>query len=116
MFDDYAADFQAHLVQHLGYQAHETLVRPLLESGRNFEAVLDLGCGTGLCGALMRPLASAIDGVDVSSAMLEQARAGTRLDPTHAGHRSPGDDARRRIRLDSGRARFEPGGGSVCPG
>jgi len=76
LFDDYAADFQAHLVQHLGYQAHETLVRPLLESGRNFEAVLDLGCGTGLCGALMRPLASAIDGVDVSSAMLEQARAG----------------------------------------
>lgn len=76
LFDDYAADFQSHLVEQLGYQAHETLVRPLLDSGKHFEAVLDLGCGTGLCGALMRPVAAAIDGVDVSSAMLEQARAG----------------------------------------
>ena len=85
LFDDYAADFQSHLVQHLGYQAHETLVRPLLDSGRRFEAVLDLGCGTGLCGALMRPVATAIDGVDLSSAMLEQARAGgTYRDLAHA--------------------------------
>ena len=36
--------------------------------------MLDLGCGTGLCGPLIAPQADAIDGVDVSSAMLEQAR------------------------------------------
>lgn len=85
LFDDYAADFQSHLVQQLGYQAHETLVRPLLASGRSFEAVLDLGCGTGLCGALMQAAAKAIDGVDVSAAMLEQARTGGAYsDLTHA--------------------------------
>jgi predicted TPR repeat methyltransferase len=76
LFDDYAADFQSHLVEQLGYQAHETLVRPLLARGGDYEAVLDLGCGTGLCGALIGPVANAIDGVDVSSAMLDQARAG----------------------------------------
>ena len=36
--------------------------------------MLDLGCGTGLCGPLIAPQADAIDGVDISAAMLEQAR------------------------------------------
>jgi predicted TPR repeat methyltransferase len=74
LFDDYAPDFQAHLVDLLRYQAHESLVRPLLDAGRCYATVLDLGCGSGLCGSLIRPLADSIDGVDVSSAMLEQAR------------------------------------------
>ncbi|KAB2637751.1 MAG: tetratricopeptide repeat protein [Verrucomicrobia bacterium] len=37
--------------------------------------VLDIGCGTGLAGALVRPLARRLDGVDLSPAMLEKARA-----------------------------------------
>lgn len=37
--------------------------------------VLDLGCGTGLVGALVRPLAGRLDGIDISPAMLERARA-----------------------------------------
>lgn len=85
LFDDYAADFQTHLVQQLGYQAHETLLRPLLNEGRRFYAVLDIGCGTGLCGTLIQPLSQALDGVDVSSAMLAQARAtGVYRDLAHA--------------------------------
>jgi len=36
--------------------------------------ILDIGCGTGLVGALVRPLASRLDGVDISPAMLEKAR------------------------------------------
>ena len=36
--------------------------------------ILDIGCGTGLVGAQVRPLASRLDGVDLSSAMLEKAR------------------------------------------
>lgn len=74
LFDDYAGDFQAHLVEKLQYQAHESLVRPLLQAGRRYPVVLDLGCGSGLCGQLIQPLAGAIDGVDVSKAMLEHAR------------------------------------------
>lgn len=37
--------------------------------------ILDIGCGTGLVGALVRPQARRLDGVDLSSAMLEKARA-----------------------------------------
>lgn len=74
LFDDYAAEYEAHLLDQLRYEAHESLIRPLLNSGRRFRAVLDLGCGTGLCGALIHPLADLIDGVDVSAAMLEEAR------------------------------------------
>jgi len=36
--------------------------------------ILDIGCGTGLDGALVRPLAVRLDGVDLSPAMLEKAR------------------------------------------
>jgi predicted TPR repeat methyltransferase len=74
LFDEYAADFQEHVVGQLRYQAPERLLRPLIEAGRRYRSVLDLGCGSGLCGRLVRPIADAIDGVDVSAAMLEQAR------------------------------------------
>lgn len=75
LFDDYADDFQHHLVHQLKYQAHETLLAPLRVGGRRYPLVLDLGCGTGLCGQLIRPHADAVDGVDLAKAMVEQARA-----------------------------------------
>ena len=75
LFDQYAVDFESHLVDQLQYRGHEWLVRPLVESGRRWRAVLDLGCGTGLCGPLLARHAEAIDGVDLSAAMLARARA-----------------------------------------
>jgi predicted TPR repeat methyltransferase len=36
--------------------------------------ILDIGCGTGLAGALVHPLPRRLDGVDLSPAMLEKAR------------------------------------------
>jgi predicted TPR repeat methyltransferase len=42
-------------------------------------AILDIGCGTGLVGALVRPMihsgAGRLDGIDISAAMLEKAKA-----------------------------------------
>lgn len=75
LFDQYADAFEQHLVQDLQYRAHETLLQPLLDGRRRFEHVLDLGCGTGLCGRLIRGCAQTLDGVDLSLAMVEQARA-----------------------------------------
>ena len=76
LFDDYAHDFDAHLVGVLGYQAHRQLVSALSELHPGpFDAALDLGCGTGLCGPLLRPLARRLEGVDLSQAMLERAAA-----------------------------------------
>lgn len=37
--------------------------------------ILDIGCGTGLVGEAVRDLAARLDGVDLSSAMLEKAKA-----------------------------------------
>lgn len=76
LFDDYADGFDRHLVDVLGYRGHRQLVAPLAGlQPDGFGAALDLGCGTGLCGPLLRPLARRLDGVDLSPAMLERAAA-----------------------------------------
>jgi predicted TPR repeat methyltransferase len=76
LFDDYAAEFDAHL-QALGYRAPATLERELQAAvgPRRFPHALDLGCGTGLCGHWMKARADQLCGVDLSAAMLDQARA-----------------------------------------
>lgn len=88
LFDDYAADFQQHVVGQLRYEGYERLLRPLqgqAGTAKTFRRALDLGCGTGLCAPLLRPLADAVDGVDISRAMLDQARRlGIYRELTHA--------------------------------
>ncbi|MFY3385752.1 tetratricopeptide repeat protein [Paracidovorax sp. MALMAid1276] len=76
LFDQYAEDFEDHLVGELRYQGHRVLVEQLPAACPPwFEQVLDLGCGTGLCGPHIRPRAGALWGVDLSAAMLGKARA-----------------------------------------
>jgi predicted TPR repeat methyltransferase len=85
LFDQYANDFEAHLVGQLGYQGHRVLLEQLpVPPGTRFERVWDLGCGTGLCGQLIRPHAVHLSGVDLSSAMLDKARALGVYDKLHA--------------------------------
>lgn len=79
LFDDYAETFEDHLVQSLGYrgpQAMRAVVDRLAasESDGMFDTVVDLGCGTGLCGAVVRDVARKLVGVDISSGMVEVAR------------------------------------------
>lgn len=75
LFDNYAEEFEDHLVGKLGYQGYELLVRPLVEGGQSYQHALDLGCGTGLCGNLLQGQVAHLTGVDLSSAMLERTRA-----------------------------------------
>ena len=75
LFDDYADDFDAHLVGQLHYEAHRRLVDALIAAaGGTYGSALDLGCGTGLCGPLVRPMTQRLTGVDLSVRMLERAR------------------------------------------
>ena len=76
LFDDYAPQFDLHLVDRLDYRIPERLageIAALRSPGPPLD-VLDLGCGTGLFGAAVRPMASRITGVDLSPRMLEKAR------------------------------------------
>jgi predicted TPR repeat methyltransferase len=44
------------------------------EAASGFASVLDAGCGTGLCGPLLRPHSGRLVGVDLSAQMIERAR------------------------------------------
>ena len=82
LFDGYASDFEAHLLGSLGYCAHRELLDRVrrCDDAARFHAALDLGCGTGLCGPLLRPLARHLTGLDLSAVMLERSRAGGAYD------------------------------------
>ncbi len=70
----------------LEYQLPQRLSRWLPEllgpANRQFQ-ILDGGCGTGLCTAALKPWASGLTGVDISSAMLAKASAKNLYDQLH---------------------------------
>ncbi len=76
LFDQYADRFDIDLTGTLKYQA-PALVAALLArcgvAGGSAE-MLDLGCGTGLSGAALKPFARTLDGVDLSPGMVAKAR------------------------------------------
>jgi predicted TPR repeat methyltransferase len=78
LFDQHAPEFDRALVERLDYRGPELLLAALRPpDGQRFRlgSVLDLGCGTGLAGAAFRPYCDWLAGVDISSGMIEQARA-----------------------------------------
>lgn len=72
LFDSYAEGFEAQLTGPLQYRVPEALVQGLPRE--RYGSALDLGCGTGLVGRLLRPRVQRLVGVDLSAGMLEQAR------------------------------------------
>ena len=77
LFDQFSADYDLRMRRHLRYAAPETLLglAAMVMPGREALRILDLGCGTGLAGEVFKPLAARLDGVDLSPAMIERARA-----------------------------------------
>jgi len=77
LFDQFSADYDARMIGQLCYAAPHILrdLADLVMPGRRQLAVLDLGCGTGLAGAAFKSRAARLDGIDLSPAMIEKARA-----------------------------------------
>lgn len=76
VFDAYAESFDQHLVNRLNYRTPEVLfklVRSYFPAGSSVD-IVDLGCGTGLCGLYFREFATKLVGIDLSPKMLEKAR------------------------------------------
>lgn len=80
LFDIYAPRFDDALAK-LEYRApallHAAVQTACAEMGRimRFSDALDLGCGTGLCGAAFRGCTDRLTGVDLSPGMIAAARA-----------------------------------------
>ena len=76
LFDDYAPRFDKHLTDNLNYRAPALIAEALgaAAPGRLFASALDLGCGTGLMGVALRGRVDRRAGVDLSAAMIGQAR------------------------------------------
>jgi predicted TPR repeat methyltransferase len=79
LFDGYAPRFDRALTEGLNYRAPELLFQAIaaaqVGARMKFGSVLDLGCGTGLAALPFRPFSDWIVGVDLSPAMLAQARS-----------------------------------------
>ena len=77
-FDRWAHSYDRSIVQHLLFQPTyrmfmEELYRWRRNDGAPFD-LLDIGCGTGLAGTLLRPWAARLDGFDLSPQMVAEAR------------------------------------------
>jgi len=86
-FDQFADSFDSTL-ERLDYAAPQLIHAALVQrggSGRGGPIVLDAGCGTGLCGVLLRSTAKFLAGVDLSSQMLARARARNLYDDLFEG-------------------------------
>ncbi len=86
LFNTYAAGFDDHLAT-LGYRGPDMLMalaNRFCQPQHNLD-IVDLGCGTGLCGLAFRDHARQLDGIDLSSGMIEQAARRGIYDHLHQG-------------------------------
>lgn len=77
LFDDFSASFDESLAR-LDYRGPKLVgefVERTLGPGKESCRILDIGCGTGLCGPMLKPYAEYLAGVDLSPRMLKKAEA-----------------------------------------
>jgi predicted TPR repeat methyltransferase len=77
-FDSFSDSFDE-VLRNLGYRAPELVAAEVSElaeqKGTTYADVADLGCGTGLCGPLIRKYCDRLTGIDLSPGMLKKADA-----------------------------------------
>lgn len=78
LFDQYAVYFDEHLTKHLDYQVpnalRDAIVIETVADTQSHWRCLDLGCGTGLMGQLIKPYCDTLIGIDISEHMLAEAK------------------------------------------
>jgi predicted TPR repeat methyltransferase len=81
-FSPFYDDSMVDDLEYCGPALLERAVAPVLGARADLD-VLDLGCGTGLAAAALRPRASRLVGVDLSEAMIDAARRRGSYDALH---------------------------------
>jgi predicted TPR repeat methyltransferase len=85
LFDESAGSFDVSL-ERLDYRAPSAIANALTQRADDkIQTVLDAGCGTGLCGPLVRESCQHLVGVDLSPKMIECARVRACYDELVAG-------------------------------
>lgn len=77
LFDQYASYYDKHLTESLRYKVPQLLhaaIYEITQIERPEWEILDLGCGTGLCGELFKEFSKKLIGIDISPEMVEIAR------------------------------------------
>ena len=75
LFNHYALYYDAHMERVLEYAVPKRLWELFHQASiQSFVRALDLGCGTGLTGMILRPLSQHLTGVDLAAKMLAIAR------------------------------------------
>ena len=77
IFDEFSSHYDTRLTDDLEYSVPDELLGQVTTTAgsRYFDALLDLGCGTGLAGKLFTRVATTLHGVDLSAKMLELAQS-----------------------------------------
>lgn len=77
LFNKYAHSFDHSLVEKLDYCGPQVILETIksIYPKCSFKRILDLGCGTGLVGAELRPFCDKLEGIDLSKSMLAEAEA-----------------------------------------
>jgi predicted TPR repeat methyltransferase len=74
LFNNYALNYENHMQEQLQYSLPQHIARIIktLELDKKINC-LDLGCGTGLLGPILREVSQTLTGVDIAPKMLEKA-------------------------------------------
>lgn len=78
LFDQYANYYDKHLTESLRYRVPQQLHAAVYQATQIAQpawTILDLGCGTGLCGELFKEFAIKLIGIDISEEMVAVAKA-----------------------------------------
>jgi predicted TPR repeat methyltransferase len=87
IYKNFAASYESRMLEDLKYAGPQRMIEAVdsVIGGKIGMAVLDLGCGSGLAGITFRPRAASLIGVDLSSDMIELARARNLYDRLEVG-------------------------------